>query len=65
MTDTTPEVWGNGCECWVTPENYWFRVGSAVEPGSQAEFNPMCPIHRTHTHDGVRADKAIRPRGTK
>lgn len=39
------ETWGNGCECWVTPEWMWFRYGSAVEPGSQVEFNPECPTH--------------------
>ena len=41
-----PEVWGDGCECWVTPEHMWFRYGSAVEPGSQVEWNPDCPKHR-------------------
>ena len=41
-----PETWGGGCECWVTPESEWFHYGSAVEPGSQVEFNPDCPKHR-------------------
>lgn len=46
MSDTQePEVWGGGCECWVTPESDWFRYGSAVEPGSQVEWNPECPMH--------------------
>lgn len=40
-----PEVWGNGCECWVTPEHLWTTHYGAVEPGSQLEFNPECPKH--------------------
>ena len=44
-TPDQPETWGGGCECWVTPEKYWFRYGSAVEPGSQIEYNPECPMH--------------------
>jgi hypothetical protein len=41
----TPEQWGDGCECWVTPESMWFHYGSAIEPGSQVEWNPECPKH--------------------
>lgn len=33
------------CICFVTPERTWFRYGSAVEPGSQMEWNPECPVH--------------------
>lgn len=33
------------CTCFVTGERYWFRYGSAVEPGSQMEPNPECPVH--------------------
>jgi len=40
------DQYGDGCECWVTPESEWFHYGSAVEPGSQVEFNPDCPKHR-------------------
>lgn len=45
-----PEVWGDGCECWVTPEHMWLSAascgyGSGYEPGSQIEFNPDCPKH--------------------
>ena len=40
-----PEVWGGGCECWVTPAHTWFRYGGAIEPGSAIEYNPECPMH--------------------
>lgn len=40
-----PEIVGDGCECWVTPEHMWTTYGSAVEPGSQVEYNPRCPKH--------------------
>ena len=40
-----PEIVGDGCECWVTPEHMWTTYGSAVEPGSQVEPNPRCPKH--------------------
>mgnify|MGYP006877691143 CR=1 FL=1 len=40
-----PEIVGDGCECWVTPEHMWTTYGSAVEPGSQVEHNPRCPKH--------------------
>ena len=40
-----PEIVGDGCECWVTPEHMWTTYGSAVEPGSQVEYNPDCPKH--------------------
>lgn len=33
------------CTCFVTPEYMWFRYGSAIEPGSQMEPNPECPVH--------------------
>lgn len=33
------------CTCFVTPERTWTRYGSAVEPGSQMEPNPECPVH--------------------
>ena len=39
------EVWGGGCECWVTPEPLWTTHYGAVEPGSQVEYNPECPTH--------------------
>lgn len=35
------------CTCFVTPESTWFRYGSAVEPGSQMEYNPDCLVHKT------------------
>lgn len=40
-----PEIVGDGCECWVTPEHMWTTYGSAAEPGSQVEKNPRCPKH--------------------
>ena len=40
-----PEIVGDGCECWVTPEHMWTTYGSAVEPGSQVEYNSRCPKH--------------------
>jgi hypothetical protein len=33
------------CTCYLTDEKYWTRYGSAVEPGSQMEPNPDCPVH--------------------
>ncbi|QFP94866.1 hypothetical protein SEA_MARSHAWN_80 [Mycobacterium phage Marshawn] len=33
------------CRCSMTPEHLWTRYGSAVEPGSQWEQNPLCPVH--------------------
>lgn len=33
------------CTCFITDERYWFRYGSAVEPGSQMEWNPECAEH--------------------
>lgn len=33
------------CECWVTPEDTWTVHYGAVEPGSQMEPNPDCPVH--------------------
>ena len=44
MTDK-PEVWGNGCECWVTPRHTHYVYYGATEPGSACEFNPDCPMH--------------------
>lgn len=56
MSESTnePEVWGDGCECWVTPEKYWVSAfscgyGSGYEPGSQIEYNPECPKHGDST----------------
>lgn len=40
-----PPKWGNGCECWVTPESMWTTHYGAVEPGSQIDYNPDCPMH--------------------
>ena len=40
-----PEIVGDGCECWVTPEHMWTTHYGAVEPGSQVENNPRCPKH--------------------
>lgn len=37
------------CECWVTPESTWFVHYGAVEPGSQMEQNPNCPVHPAAT----------------
>lgn len=33
------------CSCFLTPEKYWVYHYSAVEPGSQWEWNPDCLIH--------------------
>jgi hypothetical protein len=33
------------CICFVIPEHMWTQYGSAVEPGSQMEWNPECPVH--------------------
>lgn len=35
----------NMCTCFVTDPSTWFYYGSAVEPGSQMEPNPLCPVH--------------------
>ncbi|MGH3703017.1 MAG: hypothetical protein ACRDT9_00170 [Agromyces sp.] len=44
--DREPEpAAGTKCECYVTDPSTWFRYGSAVEPGSQMEPNPDCPVH--------------------
>jgi len=40
-----PEIVGDGCECWVTPEHMWTTHYGAVEPGSQVEYNSRCPKH--------------------
>tara|TARA_Y100000593_G_scaffold22699_1_gene45201 strand:+ start:410 stop:625 length:216 start_codon:yes stop_codon:yes gene_type:complete len=34
-----------GCECFVRDPSTWFYYVSAVEPGSQLEWNPDCPVH--------------------
>lgn len=44
-TEAEEEVHEPACECFVTDEKSWFRYGSAVEPGSQMEWNPDCPAH--------------------
>ena len=42
------------CQCWVTPEWQWTKHYGAVEPGSQWEPNPECPVHFPGTScDGV------------
>ena len=33
------------CTCYVTAESMWTVYGGAVEPGSQLEPNPDCPVH--------------------
>jgi hypothetical protein len=33
------------CTCYWTDPKDWFYYGSAVEPGSQMEPNPDCPVH--------------------
>jgi len=40
-----PETWGDGCECWVTPEHQHYVYCGITEPGSAIEFNPGCPKH--------------------
>lgn len=40
MTDTAPK-----CTCFWTDPKTWFYYGSAVEPGSQMQWNPECPAH--------------------
>ncbi len=34
------------CTCPWVPEHLWTRHYGAVEPGSQREFDPFCPVHR-------------------
>jgi len=34
------------CTCFWTDPKYWFVYYGAVEPGSQIERNPDCPVHR-------------------
>lgn len=51
QTTKVPEVWGDGCECWVTPEHMWLSAascgyGGGYEPGSQIEYNPRVPEAR-------------------
>ena len=46
-----PQVWGDGCECGVTPESMWTTYYGAVEPGSQIEYNPECPKHGWEAHE--------------
>ena len=52
-----PEVWGGGCECWVTPEHMWTTHYGAVEPGSQVEYNPDCPLHGGPVDDRAWTDE--------
>ena len=33
------------CTCPWTPEHLWTRHYGAVEPGSQRELDPFCPVH--------------------
>ena len=33
------------CTCPWTDPSTWTRYGSAVEPGSQREYDPTCPEH--------------------
>ena len=33
------------CTCFWTPEHTWTKHYGAVEPGSQMEPNPECPVH--------------------
>ena len=33
------------CVCFATDPKTWTTYGSAVEPGSQWEPNPECPVH--------------------
>jgi hypothetical protein len=40
------------CECWITDPSTWFYYGSAVEPGSQMEWNPDCPTHGQEAEPG-------------
>lgn len=35
------------CTCTQTDPKYWFVHYGAVEPGSQWEQNPDCPVHGT------------------
>lgn len=58
MSEQAPEVWGGGCECWVTPEHMWTTHYGAVEPGSQLEFNPDCPEHGDSTTSPERLREA-------
>lgn len=36
---------GDKCTCFWTDPSTWTRYGDAVEPGSQMEPNPECPLH--------------------
>lgn len=49
---TEPEVWGVGCECWVTPREQHYVYYGITEPGSAAEWNPECPKHARPTTEG-------------
>lgn len=39
------------CACWMTDPSTWFTYYGAVEPGSQWEWNPDCPVHRARWAD--------------
>jgi hypothetical protein len=33
------------CDCPYLPERMWTSHYGAVEPGSQFDWNPFCPVH--------------------
>jgi hypothetical protein len=41
MSDKTP----GECTCTTVDEKYWFRYGSAIEPGSMWDPDSSCPVH--------------------
>lgn len=61
---------GYGCICFWTDPSTWTRYGSAVEPGSQMEPNPECPVHFPESESPVWpahgcTDCSSRPHGPK
>ena len=36
---------GSQCQCFWTDPKDWYVYYGAVEPGSQMERNPDCPVH--------------------
>jgi hypothetical protein len=40
------------CTCYWTDPSTWFVYYGAVEPGSQMEPNPDCPVHFGKGTDG-------------
>ena len=39
------------CECPEAPEHLWTTYGGVVDPVTQIEHNPECPVHRIDPQD--------------